>query len=102
MYNFRVYARNAIGLSSPSTPVLILAANKPAPPATPVLTPTVAVTVVIVDWLPPTDNQISLYGSAITEYSVFIMQSDGVTYTEVASDCPSKNADLLANTICTV
>ena len=30
------------------------------------------------------------------------MQFDGVTYTEVASDCQSNNADLIANTICTV
>lgn len=56
----------------------------------------------MVDWNPPTDDQISLYGAVITKYHVLILQSDGVTYTEVLSDCPSSNAELISNTQCTV
>jgi len=55
-YSFIVQARNAIGYSDVSVAVSVLAANKPAPPTTPMLTPSVALTVVVVDWMPPTDD----------------------------------------------
>ncbi len=97
-----VKARNAIGYSVASAPINVLAANKPTAPSTPVLTPSIALTVVVVDWNAPTGDQIELFGAVITSYHVFILQSDGVTYTEVVSDCPSTNAELISNTQCTI
>jgi hypothetical protein len=102
LYSFTVKARNSIGYSDASVSVTILSANKPAAPSAPVLTPAIALTVIVIDWMPPTDDQVSLYGAVITNYHVFVLQSDGVTYTEVNSDCPSNNAELISNTQCTV
>jgi hypothetical protein len=40
-------------------------------------------------------------GAIITQFKVFIKQSDGV-YSEAATDCPSSGVDLIANTQCTI
>lgn len=95
-YTFKVQARNAVGLSEDSIPVTVLAAIRPRPLAAPVLSPTYADSVVVVDWEPVYD-QIAEFGGLISEYHIFIKQADD-QYTEVSEDCPPTDVDLHANT----
>ena len=44
----------------------------------------------------------SVFGAVITDYLVQVRQKDELTYTIVASDCPSSGFDLMANTQCTI
>lgn len=48
---FRVKARNAIGFSIDSQDIVILAATRPTKLAAPILTPALADTSVVVDWV---------------------------------------------------
>ena len=100
-YVFRVKARNAIGYSEDSIDFSILAATKPPVISAPVLSPTLADSVVYVDWESPAD-QLAMYGTMITAYKVYVRQTDGIFYSELATDCPKSDANLVSNTMCTV
>jgi hypothetical protein len=97
----RVRARNAIGFSVDSADFSILAATLPPTLAAPVLTPELADSEVFVDWEEPAD-QMTLYGAVITEYKVYVRQTDGIFYSEVTTDCPSDDATLVSNTMCAI
>jgi hypothetical protein len=66
----------------------------------PTLTPTLADSVVVIDWAAPHD-QLAAYGAIIIQYRVLIMQAD-LEYSEVSVDCPGTDVDLISNTQCTV
>lgn len=67
----------------------------------PVLSPVLADTTVLVDWEAPVD-QLELYGAYITNYKVYVQQTDGIFFSEVSTDCPSDDANLLSNTECEI
>ena len=69
-YVFYIQARSEFSYSEYSTPISVLAAEKPAKPATP--TTSIDGDNVLIDWTAP-DNM----GSAITGYIIEVMHSDG-------------------------
>jgi len=74
-YRFRVQARNSIGFSTTSNEIQATAAVVPAAPNSP--STIVNVNNVIISWNAPSTNSLVTYGSAITNYTVFIRWSDG-------------------------
>ena len=69
-YKFRVFARNVIGYSSPSSPVTILTAIPPGAPFTP--TTAVLANSIYIDWNSPSGDSLLDYGAVITGYNLMI------------------------------
>lgn len=94
-YKFKVKARNLYGFSEFSDAVSILAAQPPAVPSAPV-------TIwqpddVIVQWTAP-DNG----GKAISEYTVYLLQNDGSTYSVELSNCNGADTVIRDAAQCTI
>jgi|LauGreDrversion4_2_1035121.scaffolds.fasta_scaffold00510_10 hypothetical protein len=70
-----VEARNSIGYSALSNRFSILAATYPDPTDPP--TTSRVLNYIVVDWNPPTNSN----GAAVLSYKIFILQSDGSTWT---------------------
>ena len=96
IYTFKIQARNLIGLSDFSSEVIIRAAAKPSTPVTPT-TSVISNTAVTIAWTPPNNG-----GSAITSYTVWIRQSDGVTFSTELTTCNGASASVLAAASCTI
>jgi hypothetical protein len=73
-YSFKVESRNSYDYSAYSLPFSILCAIEPEAPNAP--TTTISNDLVILDWDEPVTN-----GSPITGYKIYILESDGVTWT---------------------
>lgn len=73
-YTFEVEARNNYGYSAKSEPLVMLCAWKPEKPDPPVTY--VVGNMVYVDWEAPILN-----GVPITGYRIYVIESDGTTYT---------------------
>ena len=69
----------------------ILHAIAPESPSAP--TTTNVDTNVVIDWTAPTDN-----GATITSYSLQILQSDGLTYSEDTVNCDGSNSAIILAT----
>lgn len=79
-YQFKVQARNIYGYSDYSSIVSILAGQIPDKPVAPVTT--WIRDFVIISWIAP-DNG----GSWISSYTIYVMQSDTVTYSTELNNC---------------
>jgi hypothetical protein len=93
IYEFKVESRNSYDFSAYSDVLTLLAAFKPDAPSAP--TTTVVTNQVMVSWPDHSTN-----GSPITAYKVFILEHDGVTYTQETVDCIGTDADVIANRVC--
>jgi hypothetical protein len=94
-YEYKVEARNSYGYSAYSSTTSLLCAYIPDPPAT--VTTTNTNDQVTVSWSDPVAN-----GQAIHAYRFYVLQSDGVTYTEETTDCDGTNASVVSNRQCTI
>jgi hypothetical protein len=72
-----------------------LSAYKPEPPT--VITTANYNDHIIIDWNDPDFN-----GYAIHEYSVYVLQHDGITYTQESVDCDSTTQAVVDNTGCII
>ena len=50
-----------------------------------------------ISWTDPIAN-----GLAISSYRFYVLQHDGVTYTEETTDCDGTNSDVVNNRACTI
>lgn len=66
-YQFKIAARNAVGLSTLSSALSVLAASVPATPAAPTTVVDGGSTNVVISWSLPSNG-----GSAITSYKIYI------------------------------
>lgn len=66
-YQFKIAARNAVGLSTLTSALSVLAASVPATPAAPTTVVDGGSTNVVISWSLPSNG-----GSAITLYKIFI------------------------------
>jgi len=73
-YSFKVESRNSYGYSALSSSISLLCAIEPEKPLAP--TTTINQSEIVIDWSAPNNH-----GSPITSYRVYLLQSDGVTYT---------------------
>lgn len=94
-YNFKVYARNSVGLSLPAT-VSILAAQIPDVPGVP--TTVVSGSNVIISWAAPIFDG----ASPLTSYTILIRQSDEVTYSTQLTNCNGATNAVLSFRTCSV
>lgn len=94
LYSFTVQALNSEGLSSPSQPVSILAAEAPSPPAMPVTT--VVGANVHVSWVAPSSN-----GSPITAYIITFRDTAG-DYRLNLNDCNGSLPSVVSTLQCIV
>ena len=79
-YRFKVEARNALGLSTASSPIAIVASQAPYMPLAPILTWNK--NTVTISWQEPNDG-----GVEITAYRVLIRTSDEETYEQELEYC---------------
>ena len=93
-YEFIIESRNTNGYGDASADFTILHAISPDIPSTP--TTTNSGSEVIIDWSAPAEN-----GSPITSYTVTILQSDGLTYTEDTANCDGTDK-IISATQCTI
>lgn len=75
-YNFRIVAKNVVGLSTPSTAFLVMAAIAPSAPGTPTKI-SASTTEIYFHWTAPTDNG----GTPITDYNVYWDEGTGGSFT---------------------
>jgi len=94
-YEFKVESRNSYGYSAYSSTTSLLCAYIPDPPAT--VTTTNTNDQVTVSWSDPVAN-----GQAVHAYRFYVLQSDGVTYTEETTDCDGTNASVVSSRQCTI
>jgi hypothetical protein len=94
-YTFKVESRNSYDYSAYSAAFSILCAIEPEAPAAP--TSAVSNDLILIDWVEPVTN-----GSPITAYRIYILENDGLTWTEETVECIGNSADVLANTACEV
>jgi hypothetical protein len=89
-YEFKVEARNSYSFSAFSETITLLCAFKPDPPT--VLTTTNQNDFVVIDWNEPINN-----GIEITGYKVYILESDGITYSIENSppECDSSSSAVI-------
>jgi hypothetical protein len=95
VYSFKVQSRNAYKYSLDSDPLVLLCATLPLAPDAP--TTTTITNYVKVSWPQPVTN-----GSPLTGYKIFILEADGVTYTQESVDCDGYSADVIANNECII
>lgn len=95
-YKFRIEARNGVGYSAYSSDFSILAATNPEPPAEPTTTRVAAN--IVVDWEIPTD----LNGASILGYKIYVLEKDGVTWSQALSNCDGTTPNALVYTECTI
>jgi hypothetical protein len=95
-YKFKVEARSSFGYSLASAEVVVLAAEVPSKPDAP--TTIFNGDTVQIDWVAPNAG-----GSDITGYRIFILESDGVTYSLELDDCDGTSTQAIVdNQQCTV
>lgn len=94
-YTFKVESRNSYSRSLPSDELTLLCAFKPDPPL--VVTTTNTNDLVTVQWDDPIAN-----GYVIHAYRFYVLEHDGVTYTEETAECDGTNADIVNNRVCTI
>jgi hypothetical protein len=96
-YEFKVESRNSYSFSPYSDTITLLCAFKPDPPL--VITTTNNNDLVTVAWNDPIAN-----GSPITEYKIFIRESDEATFTEELTpvECDGQDSDVIDNRVCTI
>jgi hypothetical protein len=94
-YEFKVESRNSYGYSAYSSTTSLLCAYIPDP--TQSITTANSNNLVSVSWSDPVAN-----GLAISSYRIYILEHDGVTYTEETTDCDGTNADVVNNRACTI
>jgi len=95
IYEFKVQSRNSYDYSAFSATLTMLCAFKPEPPAAPTTFRTT--NKMNIDWVEPFTN-----GSPITGYRIYILQHDGVTYTQEKVECDGTSSAVIANTFCQV
>lgn len=96
IYTFKIQSRNLIGFSPFSSEVVIRAAARPSTPAAPTTLVTSNTSVTIV-WTAP-DNG----GSVITSYTVWIQQSDSITFSTELTSCNGASTAVLTAASCTI
>ena len=94
-YEFKVESRNSYGYSAYSSTTSLLCAYIPDPPLT--VTTTNTNDQVTVSWDDPIAN-----GYVVHAYRFYVLQSDGVTYTEETTDCDGTDSDVVSNRQCTI
>jgi hypothetical protein len=94
-YEFKVESRNSYGYSDYSEVLTLLCAFKPDPPT--VVSTANSNDLVTIDWNDPIDN-----GYVIHEYKVYILESDGVTFTQESVECDGISQAVIDNTECQV
>jgi hypothetical protein len=94
-YKFKVQARNAVGFGAFSSEVVIRAAKVPEMPIS--VQTSVELSSVVISWTPDYDG-----GSPIIAYQIVIRESDGLTFTEDASNCDGSSAQVVVDLECTV
>lgn len=96
-YEFKVQSRNEYGYSDDSDTLTLLCAFKPDPPL--IITTTNTNDLITINWDDPIWN-----GYVIHAYRFFILQHDGVTYSEELTplECDGTSADVVDNRECTI
>jgi hypothetical protein len=94
-YQFKVESRNSYSYSPYSDTITMLCAFKPDPPL--VVTTTNTNDLVTVQWDDPIAN-----GYVIHAYRFYVLEHDGVTYTEETAECDGTNTDIVNNRVCTI
>jgi len=94
-YEFKVESRNSYGYSAYSSTTSLLCAYIPDPTLS--ITTTNTNNLVSISWTDPVAN-----GLAISSYRFYVLQHDGVTYTEETTDCDGTNSDVVNNRACTI
>jgi hypothetical protein len=94
-YTFKVQSRNIFGYSDYSAETVVLVAQIPDTTLAP--TTNHIGTDLEIDWQAPYEQ-----GSTITQYWVYVRETDGSTFSLPLGDCDSANADLVINTRCLV
>jgi len=94
-YEFKVESRNSYGYSAYSSTTSLLCAYIPDPTLS--ITTTNTNNLVSISWTDPIAN-----GLAISSYRFYVLQHDGVTYTEETTDCDGTNSDVVNNRACTI
>ena len=95
VYSFKVESRNSYDYSAFSAPISLLCAIEPAKPLAP--TTSIYLSNVIIDWEAPNNH-----GTEITNYKVYLRESDGVTFTQESVDCDGTDETVKAETKCMV
>jgi hypothetical protein len=93
VYRFVVQSRNKYTISDYSAELPLLCATLPLAPDAP--TTSVLNNLAVISWPEPVTN-----GSPITGYKVYILEYDGVTYTEEKVDCVGTDVTVIANRVC--
>ena len=97
-YNFRVRARNAVGLSSHSVVFTILAATVPSQPNAPTTTLSGDLSNVVIAWTPPSD----LGGLSISSYKLEIKTSTA-TFEKDLTNCDAEtSSSILSSRSCSI
>lgn len=96
-YEFKVESRNSYSYSDYSEMIVLLCAFKPDPPT--VLTTTNTNDLVTIEWNEPIAN-----GVPITSIEFYILESDGVTYTQedTPRECDGTQVTLISERTCTI
>jgi hypothetical protein len=100
VYKFKVQARNSVGYSLDSSEILVRVARIPDAPAnvrTEADSADVVSSRIYFLWDAPYNG-----GSPLLSYEVLILESDGVTYTPLPSECDGADSTVLSNHYCTV
>ncbi len=94
-YFIKVQSKNSFGYSTDSSVISILAASKPNTPTAP--TTTYANSAVKITWTAPASN-----GAAISSYTIYIRQTDKVTYSTELSYCNGSSLSVISALSCTI
>lgn len=95
VYSFKVHSRNAYEFSDDSEVLTLLCATIPLAPEAP--TTTTITNYVRVSWPTPVTN-----GSPITGFKIYILESDGVTYTQESVDCDGFSSAVINTNECNI
>lgn len=99
-YKFRVESRNVVGYSPYSGEIEILTAIVPASPNMPVTTN--SANNVILTFTSPTSNSNMDYGSPISRYYIYFLDTLGSTWSEEPTDCSGDDATIMSTLSCTI
>jgi hypothetical protein len=94
-YKLRMEARNSYSFSVYSEEIELYCGFKPEPPT--VVSTTNVADEVMLAWNAPVDN-----GATVTAYRIFIVQHDGVTYSEETVQCVGTDPTLVSTRECVV